>query len=125
MKPVFQKLLALELDVRRRAASLAHADEASAWHDVAQPLSDRSIRKSPSFLQTLFAAQSHGAFERRVTYTGQQLWARMCVEALRFRAMLVARSIAAGPCIDKDHSSTWSSSSFAGAVEAASSRWST
>ena len=29
-------------------------------HDVAQPLSDRSIRKSPSFLQTLFAAQSHG-----------------------------------------------------------------
>ena len=33
---------------------------AGAAHDVAQPLSDRSIRKSPSFLQTLFAAQSHG-----------------------------------------------------------------
>ena len=96
---------------------------AQRWaHDVAQPLSDRSIRKSPSFFQTLFAAQSHGAFERRVT-NRPRLWARMRVEALRFRARRVARTIAAGPCIDKDHSSTWSSSSFAGAVEAASSRW--
>jgi hypothetical protein len=40
--------------------ALSAAQWALRWHDVAQPLSDRSIRKSPSFLQTLFAAQSHG-----------------------------------------------------------------
>eukprot|EP00966_Prymnesium_polylepis_P218231 5051177-Prymnesium_polylepis.1 len=37
-------------------------------------------------------------FERRVTHS-PRLWARMCAEALRFRAMRVARIIAAGPCL--------------------------
>ena len=31
MKPDFRKLVVLELDVRKRAASPAHADESSAW----------------------------------------------------------------------------------------------
>ena len=74
-------------------------------HHVEWPRADRSIRKSPSFLQTLFAAQSHGVLSV-ASRTSPRLWARMCVKALRFCAMRVARTMAAGPCIEMDHSST-------------------
>ena len=85
----------------------------------------RSVNKEKSvFSSNAVCSPEPWRFERRVSIS-PRLWARMRVEALRFRARRVARIIAAGPCIDKDHSSTWSSSSFAGAVEAASSRWST
>ena len=85
----------------------------------------RSVNKEKSvFSSNAVCSPEAWRFERRVSIS-PRLWARMRVEALRFRARRVARIIAAGPCIDKDHSSTWSSSSFAGAVEAASSRWST
>eukprot|EP00966_Prymnesium_polylepis_P256807 5932119-Prymnesium_polylepis.1 len=59
-------------------------------YHVEWPRADRSIRKSPSFLQSL----EPWRFERRVTHS-PRLSARLCVEALRFRAMRVARIIAA------------------------------
>eukprot|EP00966_Prymnesium_polylepis_P112895 2611169-Prymnesium_polylepis.1 len=47
----------------------------------------RSVKKKkfPSFLQTLFAAQSHGVLSV-TSHTSPRLWARMCVKELRFCA---------------------------------------
>ena len=85
----------------------------------------RSVNKKKSvFSSNAVCSPEPWRFERRVSIS-PRLRARMRVEALRFRAMRVASIIAAGPCIEKDHSSTWRSSSFAGAVETAPSRWST